>query len=105
NFIWYPYNSKGLLFSTEEELSIEANYFYRNHLLPNKDSLSKRVGITYWWELTRPRNWQFENNKKLISTEFGNSSSFAFDVKGIYVVERGYAWQPRKKMGEDDYYF
>lgn len=105
NFIWYPYNSKGLLFSTEEELSNEANYFYRNHLLPNKDSLSKRVGITYWWELTRPRNWQFENNKKLISTEFGNSSSFAFDVKGIYVVERGYAWQPRKKMGEDDYYF
>lgn len=105
NFIWYPYNSGGLLFSTADELSNQANYFYTNHLLPNKNSLSQRAGITFWWELTRPRNWQFENRKKLISTEFGNSSSFAVDDKGDYIVERGYAWQPRKKMNKDDYYF
>jgi hypothetical protein len=104
-YIWYPYNSSGLLFSTEEELSNRANYFYTNHLLPHRDSLSHRAGITFWWELTRPRNWQFENRKKLISTEFGNSSSFAIDNKGNYVVERGYAWQPRKKIDNEDYYF
>lgn len=105
NYIWYPYNSHGLLFSTEDELSERVNYFYTNHLSRNKTSLLLRAGITYWWELTRPRNWQFENRKKLISTEFGNSSSFAIDNEGNYVVERGYSWQPRKKMDNEDYYF
>ncbi len=105
NYIWYPYSSSGLLFSTEEELFHQVDCFYTNHLLPHKDSLSQRAGITFWWELTRPRNWQFENRKKIISTEFGNSSSFAIDNKGNYVVERGYAWQPRKKMDNEDHYF
>ena len=105
NYIWYPYDKNGLIFISEEELSNNANYFYTNYLLPNRTSLSMRAGITHWWELTRPRNWQFESRKKLISTEFGNSSSFAIDEKGIYVVERGYAWQPKHKFENDDYYF
>jgi len=105
NYVWYPYNKNGLIFNSEEELSNQANYFYTNYLFPNKASLSQRAGITFWWELTRPRTWQFENRKKLISTEFGNSSSFAIDNIGNFVVERGYAWQPRKKMDSEDYYF
>jgi len=105
NFIWYPYSKKGLIFLTEEELTNEVEYFYTNYLLPNKSSLSQRAGITLWWELTRPRNSQFENKSKFISTEFGNSSSFAYDIKGNYVIERGYAWYPKLKFEKDDYYF
>lgn len=105
NYIWFPYNKSGSIFSSDLELETKVNDFYHEKLLPNKESLEKRSGISKWWELTRPRNWQFEKNKKLISTEFGNSASFAIDINGDYVVERGYAWQPKKKFTKDDYYF
>ncbi len=105
NYIWFPYNKEGLSILSEADLAEKAPIFYHNNLSPNKGDLEKRAGINVWWELTRPRNWQFEKNKKLISTEFGNSSSFAIDSKGEYVVERGYSWHPKKKFIDKDYYF
>jgi len=106
NYVWYPYDSDGMMIKSEDELSQKANFFFNEVLLPNKTILSKRAGISEWWGLTRPRNWQFEYNTRLVSTEFGNSKSFAFDEKGSYVIERGNAWIPKKEFkNKNDYYF
>lgn len=105
NFIWYPYNKGGIIFKSERELNKNANHFYSAVLEPNKNNLINRVGITEWWGLTRPRNWQFVKEPKLVSTEFGKSDSFAFDKMGAFAVERGNAWIPKKDFNDLDYYF
>ena len=106
NYVWYPYDKAGMVIKSENELSQKAHFFYSEFLFPNKAILEKRAGITEWWGLTRPRNWQFEYNTRLVSTEFGNSKSFAFDKEGNYVIERGNAWMPKKEIKDiNDYYF
>ncbi len=105
NFIWYPYNKEGIIFKSEGELKKNANHFYSTVLKPNKNILTKRAGITEWWGLTRPRNWQFIKEPKLVSTEFGKSDSFAFDKSGVFAVERGNAWIPKNNFNDLDYYF
>ncbi len=105
NFLWYPYNENGMVFKSETSLRKNANHFYSSILKPNKKDLENRSGITEWWGLTRLRNWQFVQERKLVSTEFGHSGSFAIDEKGVFVVERGNAWIPKNKFLRDDYYF
>jgi len=105
NYIWYPYNSDGIIFKTEQDIQNQAEYAFRNILKPHEDLLRNRAGIAEWWGHTRPRNWQYEKIPKLVSTEFGRSDSFSFDVKGDFVVERGNAWIPKKDFEELDYYF
>jgi hypothetical protein len=104
NYAWFPYNKDGLIIQNENELKEKAPVFYK-HLFAYKDILEKRKGVNLWWELTRPRNWQYTKYSKLISTEFGHSGSFAFDKKGEYVVERGNAWIPKKEFKNVDYYY
>lgn len=105
-YIWYPYDSNGMVFSDENDLSKKAPFFYKNNLKPNENLLKERKGITEWYGLARPRNWQYVKSKKLISKEFGFSDSFAFDSKAEFVIERGYAWTPKKAFNsDDDYYF
>ena len=102
-YIWYPYDQSGSIFNNEKEMKdIE---FFNNNIKPHKSDLKKRAGIQEWWGHTRPRNWQYEKQKKLISTEFGKSGSFAVDKTGAFVVERGCAWIPKKSFEHDDYYF
>lgn len=103
NYIWYPYNKEGMIFKHEDALDEVS--FFKEKLKPIESILKTRAGIKEWWGHTRPRNWQFEKIRKLVSTEFGNSESFAFDKSGDFVVERGYAWIPKKKFETDDYYF
>jgi len=103
NYIWYPYNKDGITFKEESDLA-DVRFFTEN-LKPIESILKNRSGISEWWGHTRPRNWQFEKKIKLVSTEFGNSDSFAFDKTGQYVVERGNAWIPKRKFELDDYYF
>jgi len=43
--------------------------------------------------------------RKLVSTEFGSSGSFAFDKTGEFVVERGNAWIPQKNFDDMDCYY
>ena len=105
NYIWYPYDANGMIFNTEEELSSGAPRFYSENLKPNQKELEKRASIQFWWGLTRPGNWQFKKKKKIFSAEFGKSNSFAFDEKGIYVVERGNAWIPKTEFEDEFYYF
>ncbi|MCB0752783.1 MAG: hypothetical protein KDC52_15030, partial [Ignavibacteriae bacterium] len=102
-YCWFPYNKDGIIFQTEEELNdIE---FYQNALLPNKEILSKRKGISQWWGLTRPRNWQFSKKPRLYSNRFGNSNSFVFDQVGNCIIEEGNAFLPKKDFNTKDFYF
>jgi len=102
-YIWYPYNQFGLIFKNEREMK-NLNFF-NNKIKHFKSDLKKRAGIQEWWGHTRPRNWQFEKKMKLVSTEFGKSDSFAIDKTGKFVVERGYAWIPKKIFVINDYYY
>lgn len=102
-YSWFPYDNEGLIFKKEEELA-ELD-FYKTHLLPNKEILEKRKGLTQWWSLTRPRNWQFTQESRLYSNRFGNSNSFAFDKVGNCIIEEGNAFIPKKEFKISDYYF
>ncbi|MDO8928859.1 MAG: N-6 DNA methylase, partial [Bacteroidota bacterium] len=102
-YVWFPYDKNGLIFKEENELTNLD--FYNSNLLPSKELLEKRTGITNWWSLTRPRNWQFIKEPRLYSNRFGNSNSFAFDKKGHCVVEEGNAFIPKKEFKTSDYYF
>jgi len=105
-YMWYPYNQNGLMIHEEVGFSEKAPTFYHK-IITHKETLSKRArkDENNWWHLSEHRAWQRTRKIKLISTEFGNSSSFAIDINGNYVVERGYAWQPKQKFEKDDYYF
>ena len=100
SYLFYP-NSEGTqTIDSEIELIKRAPNYYRNFLLPNKKVLLNREGINEnnWWTLSRDRSWQRGMFPKLISTEFGNAGSFAFDVEGDFVVERGLAWLPKQSV-------
>ena len=102
-YVWFPYNTNGLIFKEENELSdLE---FYNSNLLPNKELLEKRKNVKSWWSLTRPRNWQFIKEPRLYSNRFGDSNSFAYDNKGNCVIEEGNAFIPKKEFEVSDYYF
>lgn len=103
NYIWYPYKRGGAIFTNEEEIDQVA--FFRDRIKPLEEQLKARKGINEWWGHTRPRNWQFQREVKLVSTEFGKSDSFAFDKDGDFVVERGNAWIPKRGFNLEDYYF
>lgn len=102
-YVWYPYNSKGLIIKSEEELSILE--FAQERLFKFKETLEKRKGIKNWWELTRPRNWQFTLEPRLYSARFGGAKSFGFDKLGETVILEGNAFIPKTKFKEDHYYF
>ena len=108
NFAWYPYNKKNgsNLFLTEGELSKAVSNYYANYLLPNKDELeARKKEVPSWWSLSDRAPRLLPLKPIIVSTEFGNSSSFALDLEGNYIVERGYAWKSKKKFSKDDYYF
>lgn len=106
NYVWYPYNENGLIFENEQELEQKAPYSYQR-LKEYKDRLSQRArkNENNWWQLSEHRAWLREKTKRLFSTEFGKSDSFAFDDSGHLVVERGNGWIPKRKFELDDYYF
>lgn len=108
NYVWYPYNTNNgdSLINSEDALIEFVPEYYRNYLLPNKPELvNRKKQIPYWWSLSDRAPRLLPLSKGIVSTEFGNSSSFAIDNKGNYIVERGYSWTPRKKMEDDAYYF
>ena len=102
-YVWFPYDKSGLIFKEEKEL--ESFDFYNSNLLPNRELLEKRTGISNWWALTRPGNRQFIKEHRLYSNRFGNSDSFAFDKKGHCIIEEGNAFDPKKEFETKDYYF
>lgn len=106
NYVWYPYDEKGLIIKNEETFREIAPYSYEK-LSSFKDQLSNRArkDENSWWILSEHRAWLINNEKRLYSTEFGNANSFGFDKLGEYVIERGNGWIPKKEFTFDDYYF
>ncbi len=102
-YIWYPYDENGTFIENEEQISNLA--FYKEILFPNKEKLINRKGIKNWWDLTRPRNWQYKNNPRIYSTRFGNSSSFSYSNNENYVIEEGNAFIPTSNFKESDFLF
>lgn len=89
-YVFFPYGKARIGF--EAELSAKVPTFYKERLMPLKDALRSRSGITEeWWRLTRERSWQNAPSPKLVSTYFGDRGSFAFDEAGTFVVVQGHA--------------
>lgn len=101
NYMFYP-RTKGLeLIDSEEKLQQLLPETYQRLLKPAKQKLCERPSMKdnpNWWDLTRHRSYLEEKKPKMISTEFGHSGSFAIDYSGDYVVERGYIWNPNRKV-------
>jgi type I restriction-modification system DNA methylase subunit len=106
-YLWYPYDEDGIVIETEDSLAEKASYFYENHLLPNKNILIDlaRKNENNWWHLSEHRAWLRNKEKRIISGEFGSSKSFALDLTGNFVVERGNAWIPKYNMEPSAFYF
>ena len=106
NYIWYPYDQNGILLKTEEEFNLEAPVFF-NKLFQYREDLASRgrKDETNWWYLSEHRSWLLKPEPRLVSTRFGNSTSFAFDFYGQFVVENGNAWIPARNFDDLDEYF
>lgn len=104
-YVWYPYDTTGLMIKTEEELADAAPAFSK-HLSAFKSDLNARSRIRgLWWKLAEERAWQREEQPKLVSAYFGDAGSFAYDETGRFVVTQGYAWLWRRQTGPDDLAF
>lgn len=107
NYVWYPYDTEGILIHNEEEfksiapISYDRLFNFKNILSTNR----ARKDVNTWWHLSEHRAWLRKKEIRLYSTEFGKAGSFAFDVEGEFVVERGCAWIPKKSFTMDDYFF
>lgn len=106
NYVWYPYDNDRIIIETEESFKQNAPVFY-SKIIQHKDILSSRArkDNANWWHLSEHRAWLRKMSPRLISSEFGRSDSFAFDKEGLFVVERGNAWIPKKEFSIEDYYF
>lgn len=103
-YIWFPYNTNGLIINDEDSLQVLPNVW--EQLVKNRNELEKRTSVKKWWELTRPRTWQFNSAFRLYSTRFGNSSSFGIGDRDDYVIEEGNAFEfKHTKYLKEDYYF
>lgn len=103
-YIWFPYNENGLMINSEEEL--KALDFSWDRLSAYKEELSTRKSVKNWWELTRPRTWQFCHQFRLYSNRFGNHSSFGIGSREDYVIEEGNAFTLNdRKYKFEDYFF
>lgn len=107
SYVWYPYSYEGLIINSELELRTQVPTYYNDILLPNRDKLINRArkNENDWWTLSEHRAWLRKSEPRLVSTEFGSSNSFAFDINGKYLIERGNAWIPKKKIETNDFYF
>lgn len=102
-YLWYPYNESGLMVTTEEQaLSCS---FVRYQLAKYKDMLLRRKGVTYWWELTRPRKELIKRQERMYSARFGNNNLFAIDGSGDAVSVEGNCYSLKSAKNGDDLYF
>lgn len=95
-YVFYPFGKFEIIDEAFLERSLPR--YYSVYLRPAKEKLLKRSGIRAWWELTRHRSWQVEEEAKLVSTYFGDNGSFAVDAEGSTVVLQGYAWFPKNSL-------
>lgn len=103
SYLWYPYDKKGSIIKTEDQLRQYEWAF--NWLEPQKDKLLLRSSFNNWWEPSWPRTWQFEPSMHLCSKRFGDSSSFAI-ASPDFVIKDGNAFLfNSENTVKSDYYF
>ncbi|MGO8869199.1 MAG: class I SAM-dependent DNA methyltransferase [Alphaproteobacteria bacterium] len=94
-YIFYP-RSKGLPPLDNEKSLAENLPTFSKHLMTFKAALKQRRGKhDRWWELGEDRKWLRSPTKKIVSSYFGQSGSFAFDSTGDHIIVQGYGWLPR----------
>jgi len=100
-YVFFPYGRNAI--GGEVDLAKQVGTYYSSFLEKNRERLKDRAGINpnKWWELTRHRVWQVEEEPKLVSTYFGDSGSFAIDKAGSSVVVQGFAWIPKTRNAAD----
>jgi SAM-dependent methyltransferase len=93
-FVFYPYDLRGLTLATEDQLKSALPNYYANWLKPQRAKLvsRSRARASKWWVLTHERKWQREKQPKLVSKSFGEMGSFGYDQTGELVVLQGYGW-------------
>ncbi len=108
SYIFYP-KSPELPHIESEAMLFDELPTFKDHLSKFKPDLQKRRGKwDRWWELGEDRKWLRIPAKKIVSSYFGQSGSFAYDETGDRVVVQGYGWLARWKslpQVPDDYLF
>jgi adenine-specific DNA-methyltransferase len=96
SYIFYPHGQHAI--DTEDQLQRVVPHFYSESLCPNKEGLRgrRRIKRDHWWVLSEHRAWQVKPTRKILSTYFGDTGSFALDMGGDCVVVQGYGWLPRR---------
>ena len=106
NYLFYPYPEDEKGFADENDLKEKLPYTYHNIFEPKMQLLlNRQIKNGEWWQLSRPRIWQFQPKEKIVSTEFGKAGSFAYDRRGEYIVERGLGWMPINPNVTSDFYY
>lgn len=97
-YVFYPYGSNRL--KSETELKRRLPHFFGGHFLKHRAALKSRVsGADKYWEMYRPTSWQIASTPKLVSVQYGDAGTFAWDNTGEFVVVGGYAWLPKRSSG------
>lgn len=99
-WVFFPYGQE-VAVASEKDLQRKVPTYYSARLVPNRERLMQRAGemSERWWELTRPRTWQYDRTPKIVSKYFGRRGAFALDRRGDFVVVQGFAWTPKPASG------
>lgn len=106
DYVFYPYNSDGLVFADEGHLSEAVPQYYGMYLKPQKSRLEKRASISRgsrkdWWGLSERRVWALSKEPRIVSKYFGGVGGFATDLNAENIVVQGFAWFPKWVVGDD----
>jgi len=100
-YIFYPFAPSGAVFETENELRRKLPKYFKRWLEPNRHKLESRAKISSWCLPTWPRTWQFERQRKIVTSYFGGRGSYALDLTGDHVVVAGFAWFWKGELDAD----
>lgn len=103
-WVFYPYGEGIVAIRDEQHLAKQLKEYFKRWLKPNQTLLTKRARVKReeWWRLSEHRSWQIPVRRKIVSTYFGASGSFAWDATGKFIVVQGYGWVPKSTVELDD---
>ena len=105
-WVFYPYNTKGVMFRNQDELIAGAPIYAERFLIPAREDLLSRPSraraeYADWWGLSERRaTWAFDSAPRIVSKYFGGPGGFSIDRTPRFLVVQGYVWFP--KFGKSD---
>ena len=97
-WVFYPYDLRGQMFKTEDELMAAVPTYAERFLIPHREDLlarrsRARGGYTDWWGLSERRaTWAFDSTPRLVSKYRGGPGGFTIDRVPKFLVVQGYVW-------------